>query len=198
LIAKSQPFCSQDLAINPEPSIPQNPAREEEITPLKNSFEFKGNLIDFGRTVNTRPRKRPPSTHIPNPLKEESLRKRSYSHIGRREEPKDGMSNDAIEGEQSHLEDNLIFSPCMLRQDDLSEPIFKPILDPDEFSYALSPKPHDDPRNPQRQMKHRSHEDHKDDQEWLRQWLECMKNTYAVVKEWMDEDETLWLGSKLG
>jgi hypothetical protein len=25
-----------------------------------------------------------------------------------------------------------------------------------------------------------------------------MKNTYAVVKEWMDEDEALWLGSKLG
>jgi hypothetical protein len=25
-----------------------------------------------------------------------------------------------------------------------------------------------------------------------------MKNTYAVVKEWMDKDEALWLGSKLG
>jgi hypothetical protein len=25
-----------------------------------------------------------------------------------------------------------------------------------------------------------------------------MKNTYAIVKEWMDKDETLWLGSKLG
>jgi len=23
-----------------------------------------------------------------------------------------------------------------------------------------------------------------------------MKNTYAIVKEWMDEDEALWLGSK--
>jgi hypothetical protein len=57
------------------------------------------------------------------------------------------MSNDAIEGEQSHLEDNLIFSPSMLRLDDLSEPIFKPILHPNKSSYALSPKPHDDPRN---------------------------------------------------
>ena len=35
LIAKSQPLQSQDLAINPEPSIPQNPAREEEIQPFK-------------------------------------------------------------------------------------------------------------------------------------------------------------------
>jgi hypothetical protein len=25
-----------------------------------------------------------------------------------------------------------------------------------------------------------------------------MKNTYAIVKEWMDKDEALWLGSKLG
>jgi hypothetical protein len=25
-----------------------------------------------------------------------------------------------------------------------------------------------------------------------------MKNTYAIIKEWMDKDEALWLGSKLG
>jgi hypothetical protein len=25
-----------------------------------------------------------------------------------------------------------------------------------------------------------------------------MKNTYAVIKEWMDKDKALWLGSKLG
>jgi hypothetical protein len=31
LIAKSQPLQSQDLAVNPESSIPQNPPREEEI-----------------------------------------------------------------------------------------------------------------------------------------------------------------------
>jgi hypothetical protein len=75
LIAKSQPFYSQDLAINPEPSIPQNHSREEEIPPLETLFEFKGNLIDFRRTVNSRPRKRPPSEHILNSLREEFLRK---------------------------------------------------------------------------------------------------------------------------
>ena len=40
----------------------------------------------------------------------------------------------------------------------------EPILDPDDTSYALSPKSHDDPRNPLRQPKHRNHEGHKDDQ----------------------------------
>ena len=35
LIAKSQPLQSQDLAINPEPSIPQNPPREDGIPPLE-------------------------------------------------------------------------------------------------------------------------------------------------------------------
>jgi hypothetical protein len=25
-----------------------------------------------------------------------------------------------------------------------------------------------------------------------------MKNTYAIVNEWMDKDKALWLGSKLG
>jgi hypothetical protein len=25
-----------------------------------------------------------------------------------------------------------------------------------------------------------------------------MKNTYVIIKEWMDKDETLWIGSKLG
>ena len=49
--------------------------------------------------------------------------------------------------------------------DVLFEPISQPILDPDDPSYALSPKSHDDPINPLRQSKHRSHEDHKDDQE---------------------------------
>ena len=31
-----------------------------------------------------------------------------------------------------------------------------------------------------------------------RQWLECIKNLYAVAKEWMDKDEVLWVESKLG
>ena len=41
LIAKSQPLQSQDLAINPEPSIPQNPPREEEILPLEILVELR-------------------------------------------------------------------------------------------------------------------------------------------------------------
>ena len=36
LIAKAQPLQSQDLAINPEPPIPQNPPKEEGIPPLEN------------------------------------------------------------------------------------------------------------------------------------------------------------------
>ena len=87
------------------------------------------------------------------------------------------MSSDAIEREPSHLEANLIFSPSIPTLDVLFEPISQPILDPDDPSYALSPKSHDDPRNPLRQPKYRSHEDHKDDQEEQRQWLECVKNT---------------------
>jgi hypothetical protein len=49
--------------------------------------------------------------------------------------------------------------------DVLSKPISQPILDPDDPTYALSPKSHGDPRNPLRQSKHRSHEDQNDDQE---------------------------------
>ena len=82
--------------------------------------------------------------------------------------------------------------------DVLSEPISQLILDPDDPAYALSPKSHDDRRNPLRQPKHKNHEDQKDDQEKQRQWLECMKNSYAIAKEWMDKDEALWVESKLG
>ena len=60
------------------------------------------------------------------------------------------MSSDAIEGEPSHLETTPILSPSMPKLDVLSEPIFQPILDPNDPSYALSPKSHDDPRNPLR------------------------------------------------
>jgi hypothetical protein len=28
--------------------------------------------------------------------------------------------------------------------------------------------------------------------------MECMKNSYAIAKEWIDKDETLWVESKLG
>jgi len=73
-IVKSQPLQSQDLAIHPEPSIPQNLLKEEEILPLEDPCEFKGNIIDFGRSVISRPHKRPPSEPISHFLKEESLR----------------------------------------------------------------------------------------------------------------------------
>ena len=75
------------------------------------------------------------------------------------------MSSDAIEGEPSHLEASTILSPSMPTLDDLFEPISQPILDPDNPSYALSPKFHDDPRNLLRQPKYRNHADCKDDQE---------------------------------
>ena len=85
--------------------------------------------------------------------------------MGHWEEFKDGMSSDAIEGEPNHLEANPIFSPSIPTLDVLFEPISQPILDPDDPSYVLSPKSHDDPRNLLRQPKYRNHEDRKDDQE---------------------------------
>ena len=75
------------------------------------------------------------------------------------------MSNQPIEGEPSHLEAIPIFSPSIPTLDVLSEPISQPILDSDDPFYALSPKSHDDPRNPLRHPKHRSHEDYEDEQE---------------------------------
>jgi hypothetical protein len=142
---------------------------------LEIPVEIKDDLFyaDFGRTINSRPHKRPTSEHIPNPLKKESLRKRPYTHIGCWEEPKDGMSNDAIEGEQSHPEAIPIFSPSMLRLDDLFEPIFKPILDPNESPDALFLESHDDLRNQLRHPKHRNHQGSKEDQEEQHQWPEC-------------------------
>ena len=74
--------------------------------------------------------------------------------------------------------------------DVLSEPISQLILDPDDPSYALSPKSHDDPWNPLSQPKHRNHEGRKDDQEeqqqrleCIKNWLECIKNSYAIAKD---------------
>jgi len=90
-------------------------------------------------------------------------------------------------GEPRHSEAIPILSPSMPTLDVLS----KPILDPDDPSYALSPKFHDIPRNLLRHPKHRSHESHKDDLEEQRQWLEDIKDSYAVAsKEWMDKAET--------
>ena len=42
-----------------------------------------------------------------------------------------------------------------------------------------------------------SHEDYKDDQEEQWQCLQYIKNSYAIAKEWMDKDKTLWVESKL-
>ena len=90
------------------------------------------------------------------------------------------MSSETIEGEPSYLEAIPILSPSMPILDVSSEPIFQPILDPDDPSYALSPQYHDDPRNPLRQPKHRNHEGHKEDQEEQQQWLEDIKNLCAI------------------
>ena len=107
------------------------------------------------------------------------------------------MSSETIEGEPSYLEAIPILSPSMPILDVSSEHISKPIFDTDDPSYALSSKTHDDPRNPLRHPKHRSHEDNKNDQEEQRQWLEDIKNSYAVAnKEWMDKDKTLRVDSK--
>ena len=103
--------------------------------------------------------------------------------MGHWEEFKDGISIDAIEGEPGHLEATPIISPSMPTLDVL----FEPILDPDDPSYALSPKSHDDPRNQLRHPKHRSHEDNKNDQEEQRQWLEDIKNLCAIAIAWMNE-----------
>ena len=83
----------------------------------------------------------------------------------------------------------------MLTTDISSESISKPILNPDKSPYALSPKSRDDPRNPLRQPKHWNHEGSMEDQEEQRQWLEDIKNSYAV--EWMDKDKALRVEPKL-
>ena len=75
-----------------------------------------------------------------------------------------------------------------------SRSIFKPILDPNDSLYALFPKSHDDPRNPLRQPKHRNHEGSMEDQEEQQQWLEDVKNSYAI--EWIDKAETLKIEPK--
>jgi hypothetical protein len=77
------------------------------------------------------------------------------------------MSSEPIEGEPSHFEANPILSPSMPTLD----VSFKPILDLEESPNALSPKSHDDPRNPLRHPKHKSHEGHKEDEEEQWQWL---------------------------
>jgi hypothetical protein len=122
-----------------------------------------------------------------------SLRMHPYSHIGHLEEFKDGMFSDAIEGEPSYLEEiTPTFSPSIPTLDVSFEPIFQPILDPNKSSYAFSPKSHDDPRNQLRQSNHRSHDDCQEKQRLWQECLEYAKSTYAIVEEWMDEDEALY------
>jgi hypothetical protein len=162
---------------------------------LEIPFETKDDLFDanFGRKLNSHLQKRPSKEHISNPLKEESLRKPPYSHVGHWKEFKDGMSSEPIEGEPSHLEAIPILSPSMPTLD----VSFKPILDLDDPSYALSPKSHDDTRNPLRHPKHGSHEDNKNDQEEQQQLMEDINNSYAVIsKESLDEAKTLRVESK--
>ena len=144
-----------------------NPPKKEEIRPFEISCE-DDLFDDFGKSLNFWFHKRPSSEYNSNPFKKGSLRKRHYSHIEHWEEFKGGISSGAIEGELSYLA-NPIFSPSMTTLDVLSGPTSQSILDPNDPSYALSPKSHDDPRNALRQPKHRSHEDHKDDQEEQRQ-----------------------------
>ena len=103
---------------------------------------------DFGRTLNSHIHKRPSSEYNSNSLKKGSFRKCPYSHIGHWKKFMDGISSNAIKGELSHLEAIPILSPSMSTLDVLFEPIFQPILEPDDPSYALSSKSHDDPRNP--------------------------------------------------
>ena len=90
LIAKPQPVQSHDLTINLKPPIPQNPPKEEEISPLEIPIEIMDDLFgtDFGRALNSH--KRHSSKYKANPLKKGSLRKHPYSHVGHWEEFKDG------------------------------------------------------------------------------------------------------------
>jgi hypothetical protein len=85
LKVKSQPLQSQGLATNPQPSIPQNPPRKEEIPPLESPDEIKDDLFDadFGKCLNSLLHKRPSSEYNSNLLKKRPLRKCPYSHIGR-------------------------------------------------------------------------------------------------------------------
>jgi hypothetical protein len=92
LIAKSQPLQSQDLSINPKPSIPKNPnpPREEENQPFEIFCEDDLHDADFGNCLNFQLHKRPSSVYNSNPIKKGSLRKHPYFHIGHQEECKDG------------------------------------------------------------------------------------------------------------
>jgi hypothetical protein len=93
------------------------------------------------------------------------------------------MSSDAIEGEPSHLEATHIVSPSMPILNVLSALIFQPILTPMIplmiflLSLMMTLEIHKDNQSIG------IIKDLKDDQQIQRQWLECMKNSYAIAKE---------------
>jgi len=65
--------------------------------------------------------------------------------------------------------------------------VFELILDPNKSFYSPSTKLHNDPRNPSRCLKNRSHENYRNTQEEQQQWKECVehtRNTHVIVKEW--------------
>jgi len=97
LIARSQPLQSQTLAIDPNPSIPQNSLREEGIPTLKFS---DADGLDFWF------HKRPSSRDNSNPCNNGSLRECPGSYY---EEVDDDISS---EGELNHIE-NSIYFPSM-------------------------------------------------------------------------------------
>jgi len=124
-----------------------------------------------------------------NPLKKGSLKKRSKSnlvevYLGKL---KDNKYSDAIVGVQNHLEDNPILSCSILILDDFYEPTIEPIREPNESSNALSPKPHDNLKNPSTHQTHRNHLDHKEDREEQYQWPKSNKKLYAIAIECVDE-----------
>jgi len=57
----------------------------------------------------------------------------------------------------------------------------QPILELNNFYYALSLEPPDDPMNLSRHPIHKSHQDHKEDREEQHQWLEGIKNPCAIT-----------------
>jgi len=71
--------------------------------------------------------------------------------------------------------------------DDFYEPTIEPILEYDESSNALSPKPPDNLRNPSTHPTHRNHLDRKEDREEQHQWIKSIRNPYAIAIECVDE-----------
>jgi len=186
-IARSQPLQSQTLAIDPNPSIPQNSLRVEGI-PTLNLSDTDG--LDFWF------HKRPSSRDNSNPCNNGSLRECRGSCY---EEVEDGISS---EGELNHIE-NSIYSPSMFTNS-------KSILDLRDPSYPSPFQSHDDPSNPSKRSYLRSHKDHEDDmlsnaiegelshiEDSIislvlitnSKWLECV--------EWKDKEEAL-MDSDLG